>query len=389
MEWVVLLGILLALFWASRILDAENRRAVDKGLSARTSAIGQAASLDISAITGTQPELSATLPFACRVESHSRAGVFYTVTVDGNNHWSCTCPDYRRESLRLGRQRYFCKHCIRIGQDTGLKEPKRWRAKHSGEWLVGEMVAVEYDDGNADVRMSVDGYLTTREIREVLQMPEELAQEYLFDAGPDEVAIFGYGDEARDGAELYEEARVLSVMGTQHYQDESVEIQRNWEEGREAREKRSAAMKAAWVRRREREAAEEAKRRAAFGGRVWIARCVYTYGWLEYGVYAKDADQAKKLMTRWLRSDEGKEDRERLYDDAICEHCDLMETYREDRNMGVSTSALNRPPKPLKRDFALHLEERIKTSDIDTAKFQIEEVLHLREGGGWYEKYSC
>ena len=307
------------------------------------------------------------------------------MTVDENDNWSCTCLDYRRERLRLSRQRYFCKHCIRVGQDTGLKDPKRWRAKYSGEWLVGEMVTIEYNDGKTDARMSVDGYLTTREIREVHQMPEELAQKYLLDAGPDEVAIFGYGDEARDGAELYEKARVLGVTGTQQYQDESVEIQRKWEGEREAREKRSAAMKAAWVRRREREATEEAKRRAAFGGRVWIARCVYTYGWLEYGVYAKDADHARKLMTNWLKSDEGKEDRERLYDDAICEHGDLMEMYREDRKTGIPVSELNRPPKPLKRDFALHLEETIKTSDIDTARFQIEEVLHLREGGGLHE----
>ena len=236
--------------------------------------------------------------------------------------------------------------------------------------------------------MSVDGYLTTREIHEVHQMPEALAQKYLFDAGPDEVAIFGYGDEARDGAELFAEARVLDVLGTQQYKDESAESQRKWNAGREAREKRSAAMKAAWARRREREAAEDAQRRAAFGGRVWVARCVYTHGWVEYGVYAKDADHARKLMTRWLRSDDGKEDRERLYDDAICEHEDLMEMYREDRKIGIPANELTRPPRPLKRDFALHLEETVKKSNINSATFEIEEVQSLGEGGGWYEKYK-
>ena len=104
-------------------------------------------------------ETTPARPFVCRVVSSSERGMTYTVEVDETDKWTCTCPDYAHERAGPGRSRYFCKHCIRVGYVTGLKQPRRWRRQRGEGWLIGEMVAL--DNGS---RMKVDGFVTSREL---------------------------------------------------------------------------------------------------------------------------------------------------------------------------------------------------------------------------------
>ena len=145
---------------------------------------------------------------------------------------------------------------------------------------------------------------------------------------------------------------------------------------------------------RKRAIAEKARAeaRAAFGGGIYLARCVYTYGWQEYGVYAKDAEHAQFLVEQWLRSDGGQSEMTTLHADAISNYQSAMEDYRDaikdyrdEKKAGMSDEelGLSRPQtKPRKTEFKLSVET-ITKSNLDTEDFEIEEVQFQNASDGW------
>ena len=370
MEWIVLLGLFVTLVWVFRRVTAANGSFGDHAISRRKPPRVSDTWVDVSPETDSSMFKSPpTLPYACRVPSQSRAGVEYTVKVDSKNNWTCTCPDFKRERSRSGRGRYFCKHCISVGKLTGLKQPKRWRAKNGGHWLVGEMLTLA--DGSS--RMTVDGYVTSRELYELHDMTPALVRKFLPD--PDEVALFG----EEGGCDLYEDSRVHDVLKSRIYLAEREKTERRREAARKGAKKRAATLAA----KRAVEEAAAARRREDFGGSVWLTRCRYTYGWLELGTYAKDADHAKVLVSRWLRSDEGRDEVTRLYEDAIDEYEVCMDDYRDERREGTPASQLTRPRKPVRGEFVVRLGP-VVASSLDSANYEIEEVQIEKEDGGWW-----
>ena len=171
-------------------------------------------------------------PFVCRVVSSSERGVTYTVEVDETDKWTCTCPDYAHERAVPGRARYFCKHCIRVGYVTGLKQPKRWRRQRGDGWLIGEIVAL--DNGS---RMKVDGFVTSRELYEVHDMTTAQIQRFL--PTPDEEASDG---ESGSGCALYTENRVNAVLNSVEYHAEREKTERRREGAQKGSVKRAATL---------------------------------------------------------------------------------------------------------------------------------------------------
>ena len=131
---------------------------------------------------------------------------------------------------------------------------------------------------------------------------------------------------------------------------------------------------------------------AAFGGDIYLARCVYTYGWQEYGVYAKDAEHAQFLVEQWLRSDDGQSEMTTLHADAVSNYQSAMEDYRDaikdyrdEKKAGISDEelGLSRPKtKPKKTEFKLSVKT-ITKSNVDTEDFEIEEVQFHDASDGW------
>ena len=327
-------------------------------------------------------ETTPARPFVCRVVSSSERGMTYTVEVDETDKWTCTCPDYAHERAGAGRSRYFCKHCIRVGYVTGLKQPRRWRRQRGEGWLIGEMVAL--DNGS---RMKVDGFVTSRELYEVHDMTTAQIQRFL--PTPDEEALFHSSDgESGSGCALYTENRVNDVLNSVEYRAEREKTERRREAARKG------SVKQAETRARKRAIAEKARAeaRTAFGGGIYLARCVYTYGWQEYGVYAKDAEHAQSLMEQWLRSDDGQSEMTTLHADAVSNYQSAMEDYRDarkdyrdEKEAGVSDEelGLSRPQaKPKKTEFKLSVKT-ITKSNLDTKDFEIEEVQFHDASDGW------
>ena len=231
-----------------------------------------------------------SLPFKCRVASQTKHGLTYTVNVDEFDNWSCTCPDFRHERDVPGRPRYFCKHCITVGHITGLKRPKRWRRQSGGkDWLIGEILTLE----NGNTRMQVDGFVTKSELYDVYDMTKRLIEKFL--PAPDEGAVFwSFDDDEVGGCDLYDENRVKTLLKSTEYLVEKEKTDRARERSRKGNAKRKATL----ARKRALEEQARAEARNAFGGSIYVARYTYTYGWREYGVYARNEDHAKTLMNR-------------------------------------------------------------------------------------------
>ena len=211
--------------------------------------------------------------------------------------------------------------------------------------------------------MKVDGFVTSRELSEVHDMTP--AQIWRFLPTPDEVASLG---ESGRGCALYTEDRVNAVLNSVEYRTEREKAERRRKGARKGSVKQAAN--------RARAEKARAEARTTFGGGIYLARCVYTYGWQEYGVYAKDAAHAQFLMERWLRSDDGKSEMATLHADAVSEYQSAMEDYRNEKKAGMSDEelGLSRPKtKPVKTEFKLSVETVTK-SDLDTEQFEIEEV---------------
>ena len=159
--------------------------------------------------------------------------------------------------------------------------------------------------------MSVDGYVTSRELYEVHGMTPALIRKFLPEH--DEQAVFEDGG----GCVLYSTGRVSAVLKSPKYLVEREKTERRRESGRRSAQKGAAKRAATLARKRELEDKAEADARAAFGGGVYLVRCAYTYGWREYGVYARDTDHARALMDKWLRSEEGRSESTDLHEDAV------------------------------------------------------------------------
>lgn len=313
-------------------------------------------------------------PFVCRVVSQSRPSLTYTVNVDLEDHWTCTCPDFAKERKVRGRSRYFCKHCITVGNITGLKRPKRWRRLRGGnEWLVGEILTL----GNGSYRMTVDGYVTKPELRDVYDMTPRLIENFF--PVPDEEAILpSFDGEESGGCELYDENRVKSVVTSPDYAVEKEKTDRARESARKGNAKRAETL----ARKRVMEERARAEAREAFGGCIYVVRCTYTYGWHEYGVYARGLDHAQQLAELWFRTDDGRDESSQLYADAVDDYQCYMDEYRELMRDPSPGEELQKPEKPKKRDFNLVIES-VSKSELDVADFEIEEIYLTDQGGRW------
>ena len=369
MEWIVLLGVLVTVVWAFTRLVGAGSHADHR--SGRTDATRIAVTRAEVSLEDDSPMLESppALPYVCRVPSQSCVGIEYTVKIDSKGNWSCTCPDFKWKRARSERwQYYYCKHCNSVGKLTGLKQPRRWRAKNGNHWLVGEILKL--DDGSS--RMTVDGYVTSRELYELHDMTPALVRKFL--PTPDEVALF----RGEDGCDLYDESRVRDVLKSRIYLDEREKTERRRKAARKGAKKRAATLAA----NRALEEAAEAKRRDEFGGSVWLSRCHYKYGWLELGTYARDMDHARTLLSRWLRSDEGRDETTRLYEDAVAEYEACMEDYRGELREGTPVSQLSRPRKPVRGEFVVRLG-KVMASRLHTADYGIEDVQIEQEDDGW------
>ena len=224
--------------------------------------------------------------------------------------------------------------------------------------------------------MSVDGYVTSRELREVHGMTPALIKKFLPEN--DEQVVFEDGG----GCMLYSADQVTSVLKSPKYLAEREKTGRRREIGRRSAQKGAAKRAATLARRRELEEKAEADARAAFGGDVYLVRCTYSYGWREYGVYARDTDHARILMDKWLRSEEGRKETADLHEDAVDEYQSEMEDYRELKRDAIPGEELRKPARPKKGEFKLTIEA-ITRSELDTTNYEMEEVGFENEGGGW------
>ena len=206
---------------------------------------------------------------------------------------------------------------------------------------------------------------------------------------PAEEALFYSSDgESGSGCALYTENHVNAVLNSVEYHAEREKTERRRAAARKGNVKQAAtrALKRAITEKARAEA------RAAFGGGIYLARCVYTYGWQEYGVYAKDVEHAQILMEQWLRSDYGQSEMTTLHADAVSNYQSAMEDYRDatkdyrdEKKAGISDEelGLSRPKtKPKKTEFKLSVET-ITKSNLDPEDFEIEEVQFQNATDGW------
>lgn len=252
------------------------------------------------------------------------------------------------------------------------KRQRRWRAESDGRWLDGALE--KQSDGSW--RMSVEGYLTSRELRDMHGMSPALVKKFLPEH--DEQAMFEDGGACM----LYSTDRVRDVLNSQEYVEERKKTERRREIGRRSAKKGAAKRAARLATQRELAARAEAEARAAFGGVVYLVRCTYVYGWREYGVYARDDSHARALVDKWLRSGDGRSESTDLYEEAIDEYKSTMEDYREFKRDSVPGEKLRKPERPKKGEFKLVIGAVTK-SGLDVSDYDIEEVAFESEGGGW------
>ena len=306
------------------------------------------------------------LPYSCKIRSFTDRKASYSVEVSKEGFWSCSCPDFTKRGYEnTDRRNYYCKHCKEVSRITGIPCRKyKWRAKFSGRMLTGEIL----QEG-----MEVYGYLTIRELYGNFTN----GQIKKFLGEPDELAIFDDGG----GCQLYLRDRVDKVMASLEYQ----EARERYFASAETR--KAAAIKAKATRERnEQEAAElRAAERAAFNGKVYVAKMEYKYGWMTEGVLAEDEVSATKLFKELLTSPEMKETEKENFDDAREEYKECLKDYREaHREMirGLEFRELIEPVKPLRKEFTFHLTE-VTQVDLDKEEFEINETRPIDSGGGW------
>ena len=225
--------------------------------------------------------------------------------------------------------------------------------------------------------MSVEGYLTSRELRDTHGISPALIKKFLPEH--DEQALFEDGGACM----LYSTDRVRDVLNSQKFVEEREKTERRREIGRRSAQKGATKRAATLARQRELAERAEAEARAAFGGAIYLVRCTYVYGWREYGAYARDDGHARALVEKWLRSGEGRDESTDLYEEAIDEYKSAMEDYREFKRDSAPGEKLRKPERPKKGEFKL-IVGAVTKSEFDVSNYDIEEVGFENEGGVWH-----
>ena len=261
----------------------------------------------------------------------------------------------------------------KAAKKTKLAKRMRWRRDGGGAWLTGGLV--ELDDGS--FRMTVDGFVTSREVYEVHNLTPALIKKFFPE--PDATALFGDEDEIEGRCDLYARDRVTDILNTEDFRSEWAKTKRRREGARKGKAKREATL----ARNRAIAEQEEAEARAAFGGYVYAVRCTYDYGWIELSVWARDSGHANTLVSGWIRSEDGRQTKDDLFDDAVINYKDAMEEYREDACYGLLPGeSLHKPARPKKTEFALSVES-IQRTGLNTEDRGMEEVYVEKESEGW------
>lgn len=311
------------------------------------------------------PPAPPDLPFSCRIESSQKASRYYVVSADENNNWSCTCPDFYREIRVPERVRYFCKHCIRVANWTGLMKPRRWKRRNGEGWLIGEIEKLSHDNS----RMKVDGYYTSRELYETLKLTPALTKKFF--PHPDEEAV----SFNRDGYETFS----CDLYGQEYVNRalQSDDFKKEWEKTQRRREaaRKSEPMRRATLERKYKEAEEEEARiRKEFGGAIFRVRSTCLHGWHECSVYAKDATHARSLVEKWLKTQEGRDEASELYEEALENYQEAREEYSDAiRYLEYSREELISPVRPKKSEFKLEIES-VSATNADTSVSMPEDV---------------
>lgn len=310
-------------------------------------------------------------PFECRVPSDTNADLHYVVSVDLNDRWTCSCPDFVNESKVTGRLRYFCKHCITVARATGLKDPKRWKSRNGMGWLIGEIEQL----ANGNSRMVVDGYVTSRQLYEDFHLTDALRKKFFADA--DDEAMFFNAGEHIGGCLLYASERVDRILKSDEFKIEWEKTQKRRESAKKGSAKRQATLQS----KREREEERLNKIRKAFGGAIYDVQCDYAYGSTLWKVYAKDESHAIVLTKRWLESEDGKVELNSFYEDALEDYKEIAADYREALRDGYTSEELNKPLRPKKSDFTFRVRVAVRTDD-EISDYSPEDVF-FEDGDSW------
>ena len=322
-----------------------------------------------------QPHTPPELPFGCRVKSSEKASRNYVVSVDENNNWSCTCPDFKREIQVPDRPRYFCKHCIRVANWTGLMRPMRWKRRTGDGWLIGEIENLSHDNS----RMKVDGYYTSRELYETLQLTPALTKKFF--PQPDEEAVsFNRDGYETFSCDLYVQENVNRVLQSDDFRNEWEKTQRRREAARKSESKRRATLERKYKEAEE----EEARIRSEFGGAIFRVRSSCIHGWHECNAYAKDAVHARTLVEKWLKTQEGKDEASEMYEEALENFQEAKEEYSDAiRYLEYSKEELISPVRPKKSEFKLEIQS-VSATNADISEFLPEDV----EPENWEVRWS-
>ena len=262
-----------------------------------------------------------------------------------------------------------------------MSEPKK--GVISREWTrgIGSGKLSGYvdilEDGSR--RMSVKGYVTNRELREVHNIPEKLVKKYF--AKPDEIALF---DDDFGQCDLHLLQKLKVVKECSEFKQDLNEFNKRSQKPKQAAAKRKATI----ARKREEDLRERNQMKEAFGGQLFEAECEYSYGWVHLGIYVRDAEQAEELITSWIKSKDGNEFSFILYEKAVSSYEDVLDEYNYAKSDLDSYSKLKRPVKPKKSEFKLNCHS-IDKSDEDHSDINLEEVTVLRTNKGWdWDIYS-
>ena len=307
-----------------------------------------------------------TLPFSCKVSSFDGKQDTYAVEVSKECFWSCSCLGFEANGLRNNRWCYYCEHCKRVSEITGIPRPEyKWRAKVSGQILTGEVL----EEG-----MTVYGYLTPRELR--ADFTDGQVKNLLGE--PDEAALF----DTEGSCKLYLRSRVEEVISSPEYQ----QARERYYALADSRKAAAAKAKATRERKEQERLELRAAERASFVGKVYIANLEHKYGWEQWSVYAQDEESARTLFKESLASPHEKSEVKQRFDDAVEDYREELRDYREERRESMhdlKPFELEEPVKPLRSDFILRLVEVVE-SDLDPEEFEINDVQLVNFDGGYH-----
>ena len=299
------------------------------------------------------------LPYRCYVTVDGESpDSRHVVVADHTKRWTYTCPDFRQGNADASRERYYCEHIVYAGYITGIHHPMRWRREGSNAYLIGELVRLP----NGSLRMSVDGFVTNRELDEVHRLTPALKKRFL-PPEPDAIALFGDEGDEEGTCALFALDRVTAVLNSEEFGIAWAKTEQRraaWHK-REALRVRIQALA-------EKKAVEA---RAEFVEHVFAVRCTYVDGWIDLSVWAKDTEHAKSLVGRWLGSEDYPKTRDNIYKNAVASFKVAMEEYRNLARYG--TDGLYKPVRPKKVASNLSIAA-IQETTMGTAHREWEKV---------------